>query len=99
MYHYLFTNDLRISHLKDSLVEAGACFMNDSVPSANEDKNANNNMNTLGFYFNLTKSSQCAVLCASNNVRTVVLNFIKNSNFLIQEQRNLLSMQLPMELR
>lgn len=81
MYHYLFTNDLRISHLKDSLVEAGACFMNDSVPSANEDKNANNNMNTLGFYFNLTKSSQCAVLCASNNVRTVVLNFIKKFQF------------------
>lgn len=81
MYHYLFTNDLRISHLKDSLVEAGACFMNDSVPSANEDKNANNNMNTLGFYFNLTKSSQCAVLCANNNVRTVVLNFIKKFQF------------------
>lgn len=81
MYHYLFTNDLRISHLKDSLVEAGACFMNDSVPSANEDKNANNNMNTLGFYFNLTKSSQCAALCANNNVRTVVLNFIKKFQF------------------
>ena len=81
MYHYLFTNDFRISHLKDSLVEAGACFMNDSVPSANEDKNANNNMNTLGFYFNLTKSSQCAVLCANNNVRTVVLNFIKKFQF------------------
>lgn len=81
MYHYLFTNDLRISHLKDSLVEAGSCFMNDNVPSANEDKNANNNMNTLGFYFNLTKSSHCAVLCANNNVRTVVLNFIKKFQF------------------
>ena len=81
MYHYLFTNDLRISHLEDSLVEAGECFKNDCVPSANEDKNANNNMNTLGFYFNLTQTSKCAVECANKNVRTVVLNFIKKFQF------------------
>ena len=81
MYHYLFTNDLRISHLEDSLVEAGECFKNDCVPSNNEDKNANNNMNTLGFYFNLTQTSKCAVECANKNVRTVVLNFIKKFQF------------------
>lgn len=81
MYHYLFTNDLRISHLEDSLVEAGECFKNDCVPSGNEDKNANNNMKTLGFYFNLTQTSKCAVECANKNVRTVVLNFIKKFQF------------------
>lgn len=81
MYHYLFTNDLRISHLEDSLVEAGECFKDGCVPSANEDKNANNNMNTLGFYFNLTQTSECAVECANKNVRTVVLNFIKKFQF------------------
>ena len=81
MYHYLFTNDLRISHLEDSLAEAGECFKNDCVPSASEDKNANNNMNTLGFYFNLTQTSRCAVECANRNVRTVVLSFIKKFQF------------------
>ncbi|KIR03773.1 hypothetical protein P261_02588 [Lachnospiraceae bacterium TWA4] len=81
MYHYLFTNDLRISHLEDSLYEAGICFNTDSVPSASEDKNANNNMNTLGFYFNLTKNSRCSVECSNNNIRKVVLNFIKKFQF------------------
>ncbi len=81
MYHYLFTNDLRISHLEDSLIEAGKCFETDTVPSANVDKNANNNMNTLGFYFNLTKESVCARECSQRNVRKVVLNFIKKFQF------------------
>ena len=46
MFHYLFTNDLRISNLESFLTEAGKCFVEDTVPSAAEDKNANNNMNT-----------------------------------------------------
>ena len=81
MYHYLFTNDLRISHLEESLIEAGKCFVEDRVPSATEDKNANNNMNTLGFYFNLTKESNCAKYCANRNIRPVILNFIKKFQF------------------
>lgn len=81
MYHYLFTNDLRISHLEDSLIEAGRCFETDTVPSASVDKNANNNMNTLGFYFNLTLDSLCAKECSNRNVRRVVLNFIKKFQF------------------
>lgn len=63
------------------LTEAGKCFVNDTVPSASEDKNANNNMNTLGFYFNLTKESNCAKACMSGNIRKVVLNFIKKFQF------------------
>lgn len=81
MFHYLFTNDLRISNLEVFLTEAGKCFVNDTVPSASEDKNANNNMNTLGFYFNLTKDSNCAKACMSGNIRKVVLNFIKKFQF------------------
>ena len=81
MYHYLFTNDLRISNLEDFLIDAGKCFVEDRVPSANEDKNANNNMNTLGFYFNLTKDSNCAKYCANRNIRPVILNFIKKFQF------------------
>lgn len=81
MYHYLFTNDLRISRLNEALVEAGMCFATDTVPSASEDKNANNNMNTLGFYFNLTQSSNCAIAASKGNIRKVVLNFIKKFQF------------------
>lgn len=81
MYHYLFTNDLRISNLSESLVKAGKCFSTNTVPSANENKSENNFMNTLGFYFNLTKDSNCAKLCADGNTRIVVLNFIKKFQF------------------
>lgn len=81
MFHYLFTNDLRISNLTTFLQEAGRCFANDCVPSASEDKNANNNMNTLGFYFNLTINSNCAKECENGNIRRVVLNFIKKFQF------------------
>lgn len=81
MFHYLFTNDLRISNLENFLIEAGKCFTEDKVPKAYEDKNANNNMNTLGFYFNLTKNSVCAQYCAKGKVRPVVLNFIKKFQF------------------
>lgn len=81
MYHYLFTNDLRISNLSESLVKAGKCFSTNTVPSANENKSENNFMNTLGFYFNLTKDSNCSKLCADGNTRIVVLNFIKKFQF------------------
>ena len=77
MFHYLFTNDLRIRNLDEALHDAGKCFAQGRVPSADTDKNANNNMNTLGFYFNLTKDSQCALDCADGNIRRVVLNFIQ----------------------
>lgn len=81
MFHYLFTNDLRISNLESFLQEAGKSFVENSVPSAAVDKNANNNMNTLGFYFNLTQDSNCALECSKGNVRAVVLNFIKKFQF------------------
>ena len=81
MFHYLFTNDLRISTLEASLQRAGACFVTDTVPSATENKNDNNNMMTLGFYFNLTRDSNCAKLCSEGKIRTVVLNFIKKFQF------------------
>ena len=81
MYHYLFTNDLRISVLDESLAKAGKCFSTNTVPSSAVDKSANNNMMTLGFYFNLTEDSNCAKVAASGDVRTVVLNFIKKFQF------------------
>jgi 5-methylcytosine-specific restriction protein B len=81
MYHYLFTNDLRISTLDTALHEAGKCFITKTVPSSSVDKGANNNMTTLGFYFNLSESSNCAKVAAKGEVRKVVLNFIKKFQF------------------
>lgn len=81
MYHYLFTNDLRISRLNDALLEAGIRFKTNTVPSATDDKNTNNNMNTLGFYFNLTNTSNCALAASKGSVRKVILNFIKKFQF------------------
>lgn len=81
MYHYLFTNDLRISNLQNILKKTGNAFVTGTVPSAQENKSENNNMLTLGFYFNLTSESNCAHECAKGNVRNVVLNFIKKFQF------------------
>lgn len=81
MYHYLFTNDIRISVLDTALKEAARRFITETVPSASDNKSANNNMKTLGFYFNLTADSNCAKIAADGDVRTVVLNFIKKFQF------------------
>ena len=81
MYHYLFTNDLRISSLDESLRRAGRCFVTNTVPTSTEDKSANNNMLTLGFYFTLTSTSVCAKAAANGDIRSVVLNFIKKFQF------------------
>lgn len=81
MYHYKFTNDLRISKLNNSLSEAAHKIITDSVPSASDDKSANNNISTLSFYFNLIKGNNCSRVAANGNVRKVVLNFIKKFQF------------------
>lgn len=81
MYHYLFTNDLRISTLDESLKKAGNCFLTNTVPTATEDKSTNNNMMTLGFYFTLNANSNCAKMAAAGNTRAVVLNFIKKFQY------------------
>lgn len=81
MYHYVFTNDLRVSKLDESLKNAGHCFVTDTIPSASENKSANNNINTLGFYFALTKTSNCAKAANVGDTRSVVLNFIKKFQY------------------
>ena len=78
MYHYLFTNDTRIMNLNTVLVKAGNDFLNDTIPT---EKSENNNTLALGFFFNLTRDSNCAQLCAAGNVKAVVLNFIKMFQF------------------
>ena len=81
MYHYLFTNDLRISNLSEMLQKTAHAFVTDTIPSATENKSENNNMMTLGFYFNLYKETKCAKVASSGNIRSVVLNFIRKYQF------------------
>ncbi len=81
MYHYNFTNDLRISNLDTSIKEAANCIFNDTIPSALVDKSKNNNIMTLKFYFNLNKNSICTKYSVSGYVRNVVLNTIKKFQF------------------
>ena len=81
MYHYNFTNDLRISNLDNTLKEAATAFLTDTVPSATIDKSKNNNFMTVGFYFNLKAKGNCAKLAADGNIKKVVLNFIKKFQF------------------
>lgn len=81
MYHYNFTNDLRISNLDSILRESATAFLTDTVPSAADDKSKNNNFMTVGFYFNLKAKGNCAKLASKGNVKKVVLNFIKKFQF------------------
>lgn len=81
MYHYNFTNDLRISNLDNILQEAANAFLTDTVPSATVDKSKNNNFMTVGFYFNLKAKGNCAKLASKGNIKKVVLNFIKKFQF------------------
>lgn len=81
MYHYLFTNDLRITNLQNMLIATSRAYITDTVPSSDVDKSMNNNMTTLSFYFNLTKESNCSFVCSEGNVRKVVYNFIKKFQF------------------
>lgn len=81
MYHYNFTNDLRITSLDEILKEASNAFLTDTVPLASEDKSKNNNFMTVGFYFNLKSKGNCAKLASKGNTKKVVLNFIKKFQF------------------
>ena len=81
MYHYNFTNDLRITSLDEILKDASIAYLTDTVPSATVDKSKNNNYNTVGFYFNLKAKGNCAKLASKGNVKKVVLNFIKKFQY------------------
>jgi hypothetical protein len=81
MLSYLFTNDLRISSLDTSIKNAASLVQADRVPSATVDKSANNNINTLSFYFNLKKDKVATRFAMEGSIRRVVLNFIKKFQF------------------
>lgn len=79
--HYLFTNDMRDSVLDSKAQEFARMFLNDTVPSANENKSLNNSANTIGFYLNLINKGNVALVAANGDIRKVVLNFIKTFQY------------------
>lgn len=81
MFHYLYTNDMRVSNLEEKAIDFAKMFLTDSVPSASEDKSTNNNANTIGFYLNFSNKGNSAKLAAKGDIRSVVLNFIKTFQF------------------
>lgn len=81
MYHYLFTNDLRISELDIKMQQIANLYLNNSVPTAQEDKSLNNNAKTLGYFFNLENRGPCTIEASKGNVRKVVINFINKFQF------------------
>lgn len=81
MFHYLYSNDMRISNLEERTVQFAKMFLLDTVPSAAEDKSVNNNANTVGYYLNLANKGACAKVAASGDCRGVILNFIKTFQY------------------
>ena len=63
MFHYLFTNDLRISTLDSSLKKAGTCILSNTVPTAVQNKSENNNINLsdIADEFNISKEHFCRI--------------------------------------
>lgn len=81
MYHYLYSNDMRISSLEEKAIEFAHMFLTGTVPSADENKSVNNSANTVGYYLNLANKDRSARLAAKGDVRSVILNFIKTFQF------------------
>lgn len=81
MLRYTFTNDLRSRDLMDKIYEVSNYVDQENVPSAAEDKSANNYSNTLIFYFNLYKDNENVKQVLQGNADMVVLNFIKKFQF------------------
>lgn len=81
MYHYSFSSDIRIENLYESMKKIGSWYLNDNVPSAQDDKSSNNVANTLGFYFNFRNKGACARNAESGFCDRVLLNFVKKFQY------------------
>ncbi|MBW9151452.1 AAA family ATPase [Clostridium estertheticum] len=79
MYHYNFTSDLRFASedVSSFIKKRASLWIDDKVPTANEDKSLNNTCNSTGFYFNLRNKGNCAYAAANGDVQKVLMNFIK----------------------
>lgn len=80
MFRYYYTQDMRISDIRNLLKECAEYFVNNNLPSAYQNKGVNNSCNTAGFYFNV-KSGRMNKLALKGNVDEVMLNFVKKFQF------------------
>lgn len=80
MYHYLYTNDMRIDTLHEKAKLFSKMFLTDSLPSS-ENKSLNNNCMTVGFYLNLVPKGNSAKLISEGKFQEVVLNIIKKFQY------------------
>ncbi len=76
--HYLFTNDMRDSVLDSKAQEFACMFLNNTVPSANDNKSLNNSANTIGFYLNLTNKGNVALVAANGDIKKRCFEFYKD---------------------
>ncbi|MEB2300438.1 AAA family ATPase [Lysinibacillus xylanilyticus] len=84
MYHYLFTNDLRISDLTNKLKNAAVKIYSNTVPNPSdgpEQQSENNNIKALLSYFNLKSTSNCNEYVRNGKERDVIVNFIKKFQY------------------
>lgn len=81
MFHYLYTNDMRIDSLREKAISFAHMFLTDNLPSSEEDKSLNNNGLTIGYYLNLKAKGNSAKLVANGKFRIVILNFIKKFQY------------------
>lgn len=81
MFHYLYTNDMRIDSLHEKAITFSHMFLTDSLPSGDEYKSVNNSGLTIGYYLNLRAKGNSAKLISNGKFRVVILNFIKKFQY------------------
>jgi hypothetical protein len=79
MYHYGFTNDLRFESedVSSFIKKRAILWIENRVPTSDEDTSLNNTSNAAGIYFNLKNKSNCSYAAANGDVKKVLMNFIK----------------------
>lgn len=80
-YHYLYTNDMRVSTLEAKAKDFAHMFLTNSLPSADEDKSTNNNGKTIGYYLTLEHKGNLAKIASNQDLGIVIRNFIKKFQF------------------
>lgn len=81
MYHYSFTNDIRIEKIDKVMQNIANQYLVNKIPSADDSKSTNNVANTLGFYFNFRNMGTCTKYASEGKYKLVLLNFVKKFQY------------------
>lgn len=79
MVKYLFTNDLRISNLRDKIRDVAVLVKKNRISEL--DKSARNNATTVKFYFNLHQGTNILEAAVRGNIDAVIMNFLRKFQF------------------